>query len=470
MADTTLAQPAVRVAAPPLSWPNALAALFLILWFIPIKSYRLPIDLPFNLEVYRLFLLLLLLGWIGWIMSGSGGVGAGGHGKPLALLLGTAVLAQIANFSSLNVVDDQQALKSLSYFLGFLLTFTLISSTIGSFADIEKLARVLVFGGAVVALFALFEAQTRVNYFDRLDRVIPLLEFEPREVEAVRAGRLRVRGSAQHPIALSAALVMTIPLAIYLAGHAASKIRSRLWLIAGTLAALGAFATVSRTSVVMLVLMGLTALMLRGRKIARYWPLLVLLPFVIHFVTPGALGGIRNSLFPKEGLAADLSGRAGLPGSGRLDDIDPGLRRWEQSPLYGHGLGSQGVTGSDPAAVRVDPLALTEPVGVHIIFDNQYLHTLVEMGLLGLVGTIWFVWGAGLKLARRSRRLVDRHGDLIAACAVSCIGFGGSLLFFDAFAFVQATLVFFIVAALGLRARELVAEQALGGARAERLP
>ena len=128
---------------------------------------------------------------------------------------------------------------------------------------------------------------------------------------------------------------MTIPLAIHFAGHAASKLRSRLWLIAGTLAALGAFATVSRTSVVMFVLMGLTALILRGRRIARYWPLLILLPFVIHFVTPGALGGIRNSLFPEEGLASDLSGRAGLPGSGRLDDIDPGLRRWEQSPLYG---------------------------------------------------------------------------------------------------------------------------------------
>ena len=72
MADTTLAQPTVRVAAPPLSWPNALAALLLILWFIPIKSYRLPIDLPFNLEVYRLFLLVLCLGWVAWIWGARG--------------------------------------------------------------------------------------------------------------------------------------------------------------------------------------------------------------------------------------------------------------------------------------------------------------------------------------------------------------------------------------------------------------
>ena len=55
--------------------------------------------------------------------------------------------------------------------------------------------------------------------------------------------------------------------------------------------------------------------------------------------------------------------------------------------------------GLEPARVPVDPRALTEPVGVHIIFDNQYLHTLVELGILRIVGTIWFVWGAGLKLA-----------------------------------------------------------------------
>ena len=79
--------------------------------------------------------------------------------------------------------------------------------------------------------------------------------------------------------------------------------------------------------------------------------------------------------------------------------------------------------------------------------------TLVSLGALGLIAAIWVVWGAAFKLIRAARK--HREGpeaDLVAACALSCAGFGASMLFFDAFAFVQATLVFFIIAAVGLRA------------------
>ena len=179
----------------------------------------------------------------------------------------------------------------------------------------------------------------------------------------------------------------------------------------------------------MFVLMGLTALILRGRRIARYWPLLIVLPFVIHFVTPGALGGIRNSLFPEEGLAYRAlrtrrsagvrTPRRRRPGPAPLGAVAAVRARPRQPRRDGLGPG---------ASSRRPAGADRSPVGVDIIFDNQYLHTLVELGILGLVGTIWFVWGAGLKLAGTSRRLVDRRGDLIAACATSCIGFGGALL------------------------------------------
>src|SRR5262245_60724100 len=49
-----------------ITWPNALAAFVLLLWLLPSKGYRLPVRLPFNLELYRiaiiLFVGLLLLG------------------------------------------------------------------------------------------------------------------------------------------------------------------------------------------------------------------------------------------------------------------------------------------------------------------------------------------------------------------------------------------------------------------------
>jgi hypothetical protein len=87
--------------------------------------------------------------------------------------------------------------------------------------------------------------------------------------------------------------------------------------------------------------------------------------------------------------------------------------------------------------------------------------TLVSLGALGLIAAIWVVWGAAFKLTAAARR--HREGpeaDLVAACALSCAGFAAAMLFFDAFAFVQATIVFFIIAAVGLRLRQLGLEPA----------
>jgi hypothetical protein len=90
-----------------------------------------------------------------------------------------------------------------------------------------------------------------------------------------------------------------------------------------------------------------------------------------------------------------------------------------------------------------------------IIFDDQYLNTLVSLGILGIVATVWLVWGSAIKLGRAARRRAGPYADFFAACSVSCAGFAASMLLFDAFAFVQSTMTFFLVAALGLRAREL---------------
>ena len=102
------------------------------------------------------------------------------------------------------------------------------------------------------------------------------------------------------------------------------------------------------------------------------------------------------------------------------------------------------------------PAVLHLMTGAPIIFDDQYLNSLVSIGFLGLAAVIWFVWGAAAKLIAEARRRRGPEGDLIAACAVSCAGFAAGMFTFDAFAFVQCTLLFFVIAALGLRARSLV--------------
>ena len=442
--------------APVFTWPNALAALLTIIWLIPIKLYTLPVDLGFNLEVYRLFLLILVFAWVVAGINGTAKVDTVGHTWPFLLLTIGALATQITYMRGVESdLLQTEALKTVSYFLSFLIAFLLIASIVRSVAEAEFLVKTLVIGGVLVGFAALYESSSGYNLFSELDSFIPL-DREPREVFEERGGRLRVYASAQHPIALGVALVMLLPLSLYLAQSAVAKGVRRFWLGATLVIAVAAMTTVSRTTVIMLIVMGLVALRLRPKMLARYWPLLLLLPVVVHFAAPGALGGLYKSFFPKEGLVADLSGRAGQGGSGRFADVGPGFDLWSESPVVGVGLGAE-LTAPAPSGPR-DAVPGAQPEE-EIIFDNQYLNTLVTMGVVGFVGALWFIWGAAIKLGKAARRTFEQQGDLLAACSVSCVGFGMSMLTFDALSFVQCTLVFFIIAALGLRVRALIRAQ-----------
>ncbi len=249
---------------------------------------------------------------------------------------------------------------------------------------------------------------------------------------------------------------MVIPIALVLARQAATRAQSIWFVAAAGICAMGALVTVSRTVVAMAIAMVALGLLLRPHQIVRLWPVLLVLPPLAHAAAPGTLGGLYKSIFPRDGLASDLQGRAGLGGSGRLADIGPGLDLWHESPLVGHGLG---FTATTPTTLVEG--AVSGATGFVIIFDNQYMATLVMLGAVGIAAVLWFVWGAAFKLAAAARR--HREGseaDIVAACAISCAGFAASMFFFDAFAFVQATLIFFIIAAVGLRVRELGLDKA----------
>src|SRR5688500_16876004 len=46
-----------------LQWPSLLAALILVILLIPIKRYRIAVDLPFELEPYRIAVVLIAAVW-----------------------------------------------------------------------------------------------------------------------------------------------------------------------------------------------------------------------------------------------------------------------------------------------------------------------------------------------------------------------------------------------------------------------
>jgi hypothetical protein len=78
-------------------------------------------------------------------------------------------------------------------------------------------------------------------------------------------------------------------------------------------------------------------------------------------------------------LTSDL-GPLGRAGSAACD-VEPGLRVWSESPLYGNGIGTQVTTGESGAAQTAD-----RAQGAVIFFDNEWLNTLVSLGVLGVSG------------------------------------------------------------------------------------
>ena len=441
-----------ELATPTVTWPNAVAGFVLLMWLVPARGYSLPISLPFNLEPYRVVLAVLLLVLIAATINGRLKLEFLGFGVPLLILAGTAVVAAILNYQELaNAFEGGGAFKSLSYFLGFLAVFVLAASTIKTQAGMDTVVRALVLGATIVAFSAIYESRSGYNAFDHLAEWIPALEREARVGFEERGGNVRVYASAQHPIALSAALFMAFPLALYLVGRASTQLRSRLWVVAAAICAMGAAATISRTTVVMALALGLVAVWVRGRQVVRFWPLLLILPVAIHFAVPGALGGIYKALtFQSGGLAADAYARSGEQGSGRLADLEPGLRVWGESPLVGKGIGSQVTTKEAGVAQTAEGAE-----GAVIFFDNEWLNTLVSLGVIGIVAVAWFVWGSLITVGRFARRVRGPRSDLAAACVAAIGAFGVSMFVFDAFAFVQATIFFFLIAALGLQARRL---------------
>jgi polysaccharide biosynthesis protein PslJ len=432
-----------------LRWRTLFLLLLFAVLFIPIGRYRLPGSLPFELEPYRLLVAFILLIWFGALLIDPRvKFRRSGFEAPL-ILIGIATLGSIVangdRIASLNVSSD--VVKTASFELSFFLVFYFVVSTVRWPRDVNTAVKVLVGGGVIVSVLAVIESRTGFNPFAQLS-FIP--GFEPRSdlattlpQDAARYGKIRAFGPAQHPIALGALLAILIPLAVYL-GLAT---RRRIWWLAALVLAVGANAAVSRTPMVMLAVSVLAVVLLRPREAVRYWPALIPALVVVHFALPGTLGSIRAQFFPKGGLIAEQEVHPGSESSaGRVADLSPSLHEAAQKPLFGDGIGTRITTG---------------PRANARLLDDQWLGTLLETGVLGLVGWIWMIWRFLRRAGREAKYDDSERGWLLGALVASVAGFGAGMFFYDAFAFIQVTFVFFFL--LGLGAVVLAQGAAAGG-------
>ncbi len=424
-------------------WPRLIATLVLIILFIPIRRYTLPGSLPFQLEPYRVFVALLVLGWAGSLLVDSRTTfRRTGFEGPLILILASACASELANPGRVATISSQVN-KSLLFLLSFVLVLYVIVSAIRRLDDVDFLVKTLVVGGSLVAVSAIVEGRTGFNVFNHLSRVMPLLHNtgDAGGPDMLRFGsaRMRVFASSQHPIALSAAFVMIAPLALYLARRYAQ----RRWWACALVLVVACSSTVSRTGILMLVVVGVVFLWLRPKETRRMWPALLPALLVIHVALPGTLGSIKNSFAPPGGLVKEQQKDSGQIGSGRIADVKPALHEWKREPLFGQGYGTR---LTDPSVAS----------GQTQILDDQWLTTLLEMGALGFAGWLWFFIRAVRKFGAEAKRDQSPRGWLLASITAAVTAYAVGMLTYDAFSFIQVTFLLFIFVGLGAA---LLAEQ-----------
>ena len=328
-------------------------------------------------------------------------------------------------------------LKSFTFFLSFVVVFYLVVSVVRSRQVLDLLVKTLVAGGAVVAVLAVVEARAGFTPFTRLHELVPFLTPDPSFGGAIgRGGATRAYGPAEHPIALGAALVMLVPLAVYVVRTASAR-----WWFAAAALVVGVLSTVSRTGVVMLLVVGLVFLWLRPRETRRLWPALLPVLIVTHFAVPGTLGSLKQAFLPEDGLVAEQQGMAGsCSSSGRVADLGPTLGEVAEKPFLGYGFGTRITTGPDSNAC---------------ILDNQWLGTLLEVGALGAIAWLLLFLSVLRRLGRAAKRDDSPLGWLLVAVTAGIAAYAVGMFTFDALGFIQVTFLLFILLGLGAAASAL---------------
>ena len=327
----------------------------------------------------------------------------------LASLLSYA-FAQLAGRSLLQMNAADRWMLSLSSALGLMLA---VAQSLNVRHTVSVSLAVVVLGGSYEGLVGILQWAAGVDLAALVRDYLPVLSVNG-EVSAfaVRGTLARVTGTGLSPIELGTVAGMCLPTTLGLLLVRGGALNAWPAWITGGLALLTALAlpaSVARSGAIS-VLVGVAVLMLFLPGAVRLKVLLVM-PFVV-----AVLISARPGYGPT--LATFFAAGAQDPSiNTRLQDYTIVFRSLAQHPVVGTGGGT---------FLPIDALS---------ILDNQYLKSLLELGLLGGIALIaWFVVPllAGISVAARSNNHARvRVGGLVGGISAAAV----SAATFDAFSF-----------------------------------
>jgi hypothetical protein len=359
--------------------------------------------------------------WILWLTGRFLGVPRLDSGlQPIRWAAALFVLGVVASYfaahqRALDVIEFKAADRGLIVAMSSCGMLLLAADGIRDYARLVTLIRCIVVAGAGAAAMGILTFTTGITI--RVEG-LPMFETVVSDWQSERSGFDRIMGPTEHPIEYSAVLAAILPLAIWAVFTAREETRGRWWFCLSLLG-IALPMTVSRTAAVGVAV---TALMLAPTWTKQRRKQMLILAtvsaVVIRVAVPGLLGTIK-SLF--------LGAEADPSVASRQSDYSHVAELVGRAPWFGRGFS-------------------TFLPSKYFFLDNQYLMSLVETGVLGLVGLL-ALWGTGFALARgaRLRSSISDERDLAQSLAASIAVFAVTSATYDALSFSTARGLMFLL-------------------------
>jgi O-Antigen ligase len=304
-----------------------------------------------------------------------------------------------------------------------------------SLDEVHRVLRALCWAGAFCGVVAVLQYWLSFDVSQYLRDLPGFTQNHDNPAIWARGALNRVTGTAITPVELGVVAGMLIPIATYMALHDRDRSPIARWTPV-VLITLPVATSVSRSAIIAVVVAFgvLVVLMPPVPRLAA----LCAVPFVVAgaFMSARGLIGTLASLF--------TAGEDDPSIAFRTNDYPLAERVWQEAPWFGHGGGTW---------MPVDSLN---------IFDNQFLSTAVELGLIGVVALAVFLVAPAIAALIARRRSNDPDLRLLCA-ALAGAGFAAPLcsVTFDSLSFPMFVNVYaLIIGLIGACWRLSAAEEA----------